>query len=90
MTGSHRDSLAKAIETSLPKGPNWRREDYDHLDSSHQQTSFVADSLSLKPPRKLEVHLRADGDVDIRLHLIGIAGSPFEAHFIVQRQLRLE
>jgi hypothetical protein len=86
MTDTDWKSLAKAIETSLPKGPSWHREDYDRPDSSGQETSFVADSFALTPPRKLEINLRPDGDVDIRFHLVGVPGSPFEAHFIVHDQ----
>ncbi len=33
--------------------------------------------------RRLEIELRADGDVDVRFHLPERKGGPFEAHFVV-------
>jgi hypothetical protein len=80
MTQIDSSPLAKAIEASLPNGLVWHREDLEY------DTSFIVKSEGITPRRKLEIGLRSDGDVDIRFHLDGITGSPFEAHFIVHDQ----
>jgi hypothetical protein len=86
MADVYSKSLALSIETNLPKDQHWCREDYCAPGDSDQGTAFFLESEASNPPRRLEIELRSDGDVDVRFHLTGISGSPFEAHFIVYDQ----
>lgn len=40
-------------------------------------------SLSVQPPRCIDILLRPDGDVDVAFSLTRVTGSPFEQHFAV-------
>jgi hypothetical protein len=80
---AHTYNLIKELEASLPNNYKWIREDYAATKDLESSTLLVTDSVDLTPPRQLGVYIRPDGDIDIRLNLLGTLEQYYEAHFIV-------
>jgi hypothetical protein len=67
------NSLREHVESLLDPAWKWRS----------TRTGLEAESPGSDPGRRLLIDVRADGDVDARVFIDGIDGSPFEQVFVV-------